>query len=481
MSELSVLIELQSVHDNLRIIQRDLSAFPPDLAALDAELKTLARKIEETTRGLAASRSLFASLTTELGGAQKAEELAKASVKESHPEDPVHRGHPRTGRAPAAEERRGPPGEGDRDPHREPGAARRGAEGAPGRGPEAVRRAQGRLPLRARQPGRGPGPAAGAQRELEAQLAPGLLAKFGACSSSARGGPWWASTTAPAAAAAPGCAPPCVAQLREAETLFCESCQRILYDPAQAMSPLAEPPRTRLRTRIRRACEAGGRDPGADRAAARLQAPAPGPGAGGRRPWASPRFGENYVQEGVQKAQEAPDLRFVLIGPLQRNKAKAALANFQEIMTVDRPDLAERLRRLAEELDLVRGVWIQVDLWGEADQARAAATSPASRRCSRPWRAIPACRCRGFMAIPPPEDARAFLRPGRAARRLAAEAGPAAAAVHGHERRPGAGRRRRQRPGAHRHRLLRQPLTVVPTRWPPWRWPAAAPATPGWR
>jgi hypothetical protein len=81
MSELSVLIELQSVHDNLRIIQRDLSAFPPDLAALDIELKTIAKRLEETSKGLIASRSLFASLTIELGGAQKAEELAKASVK----------------------------------------------------------------------------------------------------------------------------------------------------------------------------------------------------------------------------------------------------------------------------------------------------------------------------------------------------------------------------------------------------------------
>ena len=81
MSELSVLIELQSVHDNLRTIQRDLSAFPPDLANLDAELKNLAKRIEETAKGLAASRSLFASLSVELGGAEKAEEVAKASVK----------------------------------------------------------------------------------------------------------------------------------------------------------------------------------------------------------------------------------------------------------------------------------------------------------------------------------------------------------------------------------------------------------------
>ena len=81
------------------------------------------------------------------------------------------------------------------------------------------------------------------------------------------------------------------------------------------------------------------------------------------------RFGENYVQEGAAKAAALPQARFLLIGPLQRNKVKAALQNFHEILSLDRPDLAERLRRLAEELDLVRPVWIQLELWGEATKA----------------------------------------------------------------------------------------------------------------
>ena len=53
MSQLSLLIELQTVHDHLRVILRDLTAFPPDLAALDNELKTLARKLEENAKALA--------------------------------------------------------------------------------------------------------------------------------------------------------------------------------------------------------------------------------------------------------------------------------------------------------------------------------------------------------------------------------------------------------------------------------------------
>ena len=123
----------------------------------------------------------------------------------------------------------------------------------------------------------------------------------------------------------------------------------------------------KLRARIRRACEAGGRDPGqvellpvSKRQPLALVREAAEHGFR--------RFGENYVQEGAQKAQEAPGLEFVLIGPLQRNKARPALEQFREIMTVDRPELAERLRHLAAEMDLQRPVWIQVDLWGEASK-----------------------------------------------------------------------------------------------------------------
>jgi uncharacterized pyridoxal phosphate-containing UPF0001 family protein len=35
-------------------------------------------------------------------------------------------------------------------------------------------------------------------------------------------------------------------------------------------------------------------------------------------------------------------------------------------MTIDRPELASRLARLAEELGVRRDIWIQIDLWGEA-------------------------------------------------------------------------------------------------------------------
>lgn len=161
-----------------------------------------------------------------------------------------------------------------------------------------------------------------------------------------------------------------------------------------------------VEARIKAACEACGRSPGSVEllpvskrqstplivAAAEL----------GYR-----RFGENYVQEASAKAQELPNLEFVLLGPLQRNKAKPALLHFQEIMSVDRPDLVLRLGQLAEELDVVRKIWIQIDLWGEStklggcDEADLPALIEALGQ-------NPRLQLQGFMAIPPPEQTEAF-------------------------------------------------------------------------
>jgi len=118
-------------------------------------------------------------------------------------------------------------------------------------------------------------------------------------------------------------------------------------------------------------------------------------------------FGENYVQEGSERAQQLPHLSFVLTGPLQRNKAKAALQHFRAILSLDRPELAIRLRRLAEELDLVRDVWLQVDLWGEASKLGGCPREGLQDLVE----AIghdPRLPLRGFMAIPPPGQPECF-------------------------------------------------------------------------
>lgn len=162
----------------------------------------------------------------------------------------------------------------------------------------------------------------------------------------------------------------------------------------------------RLRSRIQRACEDCGRDPGgvellpvSKRQPLALVREAADLGFGS--------FGENYVQEALAKIAEAPDLGFVLIGPLQRNKAKAALVHFRQIMTVDRPDLALRLRHLAAELDVVRGIWLQVDLWGETTKVGGASAGDLEALFAA-LEDDPRLPVQGFMAIPPPEDPGSF-------------------------------------------------------------------------
>jgi PLP dependent protein len=161
-----------------------------------------------------------------------------------------------------------------------------------------------------------------------------------------------------------------------------------------------------VQTRIHRACEAASRNPDA----IELLAVSKYHSIEAIRELANlglQRFGENYVQEGSSKASALPDLEFVFIGPLQRNKAKPALTHFREIMTLDRPELATRLRHLAQELDVVRGVWIQVDLWGEATKM-GGCTAEEIPMILDALGGDPHLPFRGFMTIPPPDRPKAF-------------------------------------------------------------------------
>ncbi|MBC2836162.1 YggS family pyridoxal phosphate-dependent enzyme [Paragemmobacter straminiformis] len=84
-------------------------------------------------------------------------------------------------------------------------------------------------------------------------------------------------------------------------------------------------------------------------------------------------FGENYVQEAAGKW---PDLRarfgavaVHMIGPLQTNKAKLAVDLFDAIHTVDRPSLAEKLARLAQERGRCPKLFVQVNTGEEPQKA----------------------------------------------------------------------------------------------------------------
>ncbi|MGA2513215.1 MAG: YggS family pyridoxal phosphate-dependent enzyme [Candidatus Limnocylindrales bacterium] len=80
-------------------------------------------------------------------------------------------------------------------------------------------------------------------------------------------------------------------------------------------------------------------------------------------------LGENRVQEAESKAPALPDARWHLIGPLQANKARRAVALFDAIESVDSLDLAQRLDRIAAEMKRGPvGVYLQVNV--DRDRAK---------------------------------------------------------------------------------------------------------------
>lgn len=81
MSNLPIFLELQAIHDNLAVIQRDLTAFPPDLAKADIEFKALTKKVETLRKNLDECRASQAGLAKELEQAQKLEDTARIALK----------------------------------------------------------------------------------------------------------------------------------------------------------------------------------------------------------------------------------------------------------------------------------------------------------------------------------------------------------------------------------------------------------------
>ncbi|RZI58674.1 MAG: YggS family pyridoxal phosphate-dependent enzyme [Rubrivivax sp.] len=116
------------------------------------------------------------------------------------------------------------------------------------------------------------------------------------------------------------------------------------------------------------------------------------------------RFGENYVQEGVDKVEALSDLRgqveWHLIGPLQSNKTRVVAERFDWVHSVDRLKIAQRLaeQRPADLPPL--NVCLQVNISGEDSKSGLAPAEVAD--VARAVAALPALRLRGLMAIPEP-------------------------------------------------------------------------------
>jgi PLP dependent protein len=125
-------------------------------------------------------------------------------------------------------------------------------------------------------------------------------------------------------------------------------------------------------------------------------------------------FGENRVQEALQKIAAAPDLpvRWHLIGHLQSNKARKAAAAFACIHSIDRIDLLDAVDRAAADSGKAPDVLVQVDLAGEP--TKHGATIDLARSLVERAVQCRAVRLAGLMLLPPyledPEGVRPYFR-----------------------------------------------------------------------
>ena len=127
-------------------------------------------------------------------------------------------------------------------------------------------------------------------------------------------------------------------------------------------------------------------------------------------------FGENYVQELLQKAEELrdlPELNWHLIGHLQRNKARHVASLVTLVHTVDTPELAGELARrfaaTAPAGDRRLAVLVEVSIAGEAQKHGAAPAELGSLLDA--IEALPVLSLRGLMCVPPLTDDPAGARP----------------------------------------------------------------------
>lgn len=113
-------------------------------------------------------------------------------------------------------------------------------------------------------------------------------------------------------------------------------------------------------------------------------------------------FGENYVQEAVEKMDllQGRDIEWHLIGPLQSNKTRIVAGRFAWVHTVESEKIARRLSGQRSGNLPALNVLIQVNVSGEATKSGVLPQDvlPLAEATSK----LPRLKLRGLMAIPEP-------------------------------------------------------------------------------
>lgn len=121
-------------------------------------------------------------------------------------------------------------------------------------------------------------------------------------------------------------------------------------------------------------------------------------------------FGENYIQEAVDKMALLDDLplQWHCIGPIQSNKTRLVAAHFQWAQTVDRLKIAQRLSEQRPQHLPPLQVCLQVNVDGGATKS---GVSPEELPAlAQAVAALPRLQLRGLMCIPDPQEDAAAMR-----------------------------------------------------------------------
>jgi pyridoxal phosphate enzyme (YggS family) len=117
------------------------------------------------------------------------------------------------------------------------------------------------------------------------------------------------------------------------------------------------------------------------------------------------KFGENYVQEGVEKIQilqELSDIQWHFIGPLQSNKSALVAEHFDWVQSIDRLKIASRL---SQQRPVDKGplqVCIQVNI--SAQESKSGISAAELPALAEQIATLPQLTLRGIMAIPAPSQ-----------------------------------------------------------------------------
>ncbi|MBJ7548429.1 YggS family pyridoxal phosphate-dependent enzyme, partial [Pseudomonas sp. OA3] len=115
-------------------------------------------------------------------------------------------------------------------------------------------------------------------------------------------------------------------------------------------------------------------------------------------------FGENYLQEALEKQTELSDLPLIwhFIGPIQSNKTRPIAEHFDWVHSVDRLKIAQRLSEQRPAHLPPLNICLQVNVSGE--DSKSGCSPEALPELVKAVAALPNLRLRGLMAIPEPTD-----------------------------------------------------------------------------